>query len=71
MADLAPNTPILVGVGAVQQKKSDTAGLDEAVVLMERALHSAALDAGCDALLAEADEILVPKGIWSYSDPAR
>ncbi len=71
MADLAPNTPILVGVGAVQQKESDTAGLDEAVVLMERALHAAALDAGCGALLAEADEILVPKGIWSYSDPAR
>ena len=71
MVEFAPDTPILVGVGAIQQKASDPASSAEAVELMEEALRVAALDAGSDALLARADEILIPKGIWSYSDPGR
>lgn len=71
MAEVAPDTPVLVGVGAIQQKTTEPAVADEAVSLMEQALRAAAADAGSDTLLARADEILVPKGIWSYSDPGR
>ena len=69
--DVGPDTPVLVGVAAVQQKYEDyTEGL-EAVALMELALRNAAQDAGAPELLTAADEILVPKGIWKYSDPGR
>jgi len=36
---------------------------------MELALRNAQKDAGTTGLLARADEILVPKGIWKYSNP--
>ncbi|MBE9538668.1 MAG: acetyl-CoA acetyltransferase [Proteobacteria bacterium] len=71
LRDIDPNTPVLVGVAAVQQKfENHTEGV-EAIALMERALRDAARDAGAPELLAAADEILVPKGIWKYSDPGR
>ena len=66
-----PNTPILVGVAAVQQKTADYQQALEPVALMEQALRQAADDAGAVGLLQRASEILVPKGIWGYSDPAR
>ena len=66
-----PNTPVLVGVSAVQQKSADFNKAEEAIALMARAVREAAHDAGSADLLASADEILVPKGIWGYSDPAR
>ncbi|QFU76960.1 acetyl-CoA acetyltransferase [Halioglobus maricola] len=66
-----PNTPVLVGVSAVQQKNADFNKAEEAIALMERAVRDAAQDAGSADLLTSADEILVPKGIWGYSDPAR
>jgi len=61
----------LVGVAAVQQKIDDYQRALEPVALMEQALRDAAADAGCEALLGKADEILVPKSLWSYSDPGR
>lgn len=66
-----PNTPVLVGVAAVQQKLADYEQALEPVALMEQALRDAAVDAGAPTLLAKASEILVPKGIWGYSDPGR
>jgi len=66
-----PNTPILVGVAAFQQKNADFREALEPLAIMERSLRDAAADAGAPSLLARADEILVPKGIWSYSDPGR
>ena len=66
-----PNTPILVGVATVQQKTADYQQALEAVALMEQALRQAAADAGAPTLLQRASEILVPKGIWGYSDPGR
>jgi acetyl-CoA C-acetyltransferase len=60
-----------VGVGAVQQKIADYQQALEPVALMEQALRDAAVDAGCAALLNRADEILVPKSLWGYSDPGR
>lgn len=73
--NIAPNTPVLIGVAAVQQKLDTFEGALEPIALMELALRNAALD--CEsaaspgaAILAQADEIIVPKGLWEYSDPA-
>ncbi len=71
MAEIAANTPVLVGVAAVQQKIDEYQRALEPVALMERALRDAAVDAGCNSLLGKADEILVPKSLWGYSDPGR
>jgi len=65
------NTPVLVGVAAVTQKEADYRVALEPVALMEKALRDAAQDAGCDQLLTLADEILVPKSLWGYTDPGR
>tara|TARA_R110002124_G_scaffold1676_5_gene10413 strand:- start:50 stop:1525 length:1476 start_codon:yes stop_codon:yes gene_type:complete len=71
MAEFRANTPILVGVAAVQQKVQDYQRALEPVALMEQALRDAAADAGCAQLLQRADEIMVPRSIWGYSDPGR
>lgn len=71
MAEYSANTPVLVGVAAVQQKVDDYRQALESVALMEQALRDAAIDAGNTELLARADEILVPKSLWGYSDPGR
>jgi acetyl-CoA C-acetyltransferase len=71
MAEYTANTPVLVGVAAVQQKLADYQHALEPVALMERALRAAAADAGCKEILGMADEILVPKSLWGYSDPGR
>jgi acetyl-CoA C-acetyltransferase len=62
-------TPALVGAAAVEQR----AGADgvEAVELMVSAAEAAAGDAGAAGLLAQVDEILVPRGFWTYADPGR
>lgn len=71
MADYTPLSPVLVGVAAIQQKLADYQQALEPVALMEQALRGAAADAGSPGLLQRAGEILVPKGIWGYSDPGR
>ena len=71
MAEYGANTPVLVGVGAVQQNIDDHTCALEPVALMEQALRDAAVDAGSMQLLSLADEILVPKSLWSYTDPGR
>jgi acetyl-CoA C-acetyltransferase len=71
MAEYTANTPVLVGVAAVQQKMDDYQLALEPIALMEQALRDAAADAGCPDLLRQADEIMVPKSIWGYSDPGR
>ena len=68
---LDSNTPVLVGVAAVQQREADPAAAGEALDLMERALRRAGEDAGEPGLLARAGEILVPHGFWRYADPGR
>jgi acetyl-CoA C-acetyltransferase len=71
MAEYAANTPVLVGIAAVQQKMDDYKSAREAAALMEQALRDAAVDAGNIELLAQADEIMVPRSLWGYSDPGR
>jgi acetyl-CoA C-acetyltransferase len=71
MVEVAGNTPVLVGVAAVQQKLADYTQAKEPVGLMEQALRDAASDAGSLELLTRAEEIMVPNSLWSYSDPGR
>ena len=68
---LAPRTPVLVGVGAVQQREDDPDRAAEPLALMVAALERAAADAGSRALLARADSVRVPRGFWDYADPGR
>ncbi len=63
--------PVLVGVGAVQQREDDPAQAREPVELMIAALERAAEDAGARALLGRADRIAAPRGFWDYADPCR
>ncbi|MBW2269195.1 MAG: acetyl-CoA acetyltransferase [Deltaproteobacteria bacterium] len=68
---LDPHTPVLVGVGVVQQREEDPALAAEPLELMARALERAAEDAGDRSLLSRAGEILLPRGFWDYADPGR
>jgi acetyl-CoA C-acetyltransferase len=69
--NLDPRTPVLVGVGAVQQRLDDPREALEPVELMIAALERAAADAGSRELLAKANSIRVPRGFWDYPDPGR
>jgi acetyl-CoA C-acetyltransferase len=71
MTELDPRTPVLVGVAALQQQFEEAGAGLEAVALMVEALSRAADDAGNRELLARADRIEIPKGIWGYTDPGR
>ncbi len=64
-------TPVVVGVGAVQQRCDDPGDAREAVELMAAAVERAAADAGAPTLATEAQLVAVPKGLWGYHDPAR
>jgi acetyl-CoA C-acetyltransferase len=64
-------TPVLIGVSAITQREADPVRAQEPVALMARALERAADDAGARRWLERADAIAVPRGFWSYADPAR
>ncbi len=66
-----PRTPVLVGVGAVQQRLDDPRQALEPIGLMIAALERAAADAGSRDLLARASSIRIPRGFWDYPDPGR
>ncbi|MBW2697813.1 MAG: acetyl-CoA acetyltransferase, partial [Deltaproteobacteria bacterium] len=66
-----PRTPVLVGIGVVEQRLDDPDQAVEAFQLMAAALELAAEDAGCRELLEGASSIRVPRGFWQYSDPGR
>ena len=68
---LDPRSPVLVGVGVIQQREEDPAQAAEPIELMLRALLRAGEDAGATGLLERAGEILLPRGFWEYGDPAR
>ncbi len=59
-----PRTPVLVGVGTCLDDV-------EAAELMVRSADAAGRDADAPALLDRAQRIAVPRGTWSYTDPAR
>ncbi|WP_145999174.1 hypothetical protein [Oceanicoccus sp. KOV_DT_Chl] len=66
-----PLTPVLVGVGVAQQRNGDPLEASEVYQLMVEAVETAAVDAGSEYLLVDAERIAVPRGMWAYSDPAR
>ncbi len=68
---LDPRTPVLVGIGTINQRESDPAVADEALALMIRAAKAAAEDSGSVEILSSIKRISVPKGVWGYTDPAR
>jgi len=69
--ELAPNTPVIVGVGFEQEPSEDPSQCAEAWQLMVRAVRRAAADAGSEALLGQIESISVPQGMWEYRNPGR
>ncbi|HSC75991.1 MAG TPA: hypothetical protein VLB90_07140 [Pseudomonadales bacterium] len=65
------NTPLLVGCAAIQQRETDIEKSREAVALMIDAIKAAEVDCGNESILQHVQTIYVPRGTWSYSDPAR
>jgi acetyl-CoA C-acetyltransferase len=60
----AGSSPVLIGVGAA----SADAGVAE---LMTRATQAAGADAGVPGLLSAVNDVLVPQGSWTLTDPGR
>lgn len=71
MRQIAPNTPVIVGIGFAQETSEDPTQCAEPYRLMECAVRRAAADAGCEALLAEVESISVPQGMWQYRNPGK
>ena len=67
----SPHTPVLVGIGVVQQKERNPAHAKDALALMIDAVRAAGADSGAPDLLARAKRVAVPQSLWSYGDPAR
>src|SRR5688572_9035574 len=67
----SPHTPVLAGIGVVQQKERDPARSKDALELMIDAVRAAGEDCGAPGLLCKAARIAVPQSLWSYDDPAR
>lgn len=67
---LVDNTPVLVGIGCVTQRSDDPQQLVEPIDLMIRATKKAGADCGVSAALTRVERIAVPRGRWSYRNPA-
>jgi acetyl-CoA C-acetyltransferase len=64
-------TPVLVGIGVATQREEDPSRALDPLAMMIEATRLAGADAGVPGLLSALDRILVPRGRWSYGDPAR
>jgi acetyl-CoA C-acetyltransferase len=71
MKGLAPNTPVIVGIGFHQEKSEDPTECAEPYQLMVRAVRRAAEDAGSAALLEQIESISVAQGGWEYRNPGK
>ena len=63
-------TPVLVGIGTATRREEDFTRALEPMDLMLEAVTAAGRDSGSKASLAGAQYIAVPRGRWSYSNPA-
>ena len=61
---------VVIGISAIQQK-GDFHDLDEALVLMDKAVKEAISDSGNVLIKDHIDEIRIPKGFWKYRDPGK
>jgi acetyl-CoA C-acetyltransferase len=68
---LAPNTPVIVGVGFTQERSEDPAACAEPYRLMVEAVRRAAEDAGAPGLVEQLESISVAQGGWDYPNPGR
>ncbi len=71
MRNRAFNTPVIVGVGFVQEKHDDPAACSEPYRLMVEAVRRAAGDAGAPGLLGELESVSVARGGWDYPNPGK
>ena len=68
-SDVDPRTPVVVGVGQLVHRHSDS---PEPAALMAEAVRLAELDSSASGLLAHAGAVAaVPTMTWRYRDPAR
>ena len=66
----ADRTPVLVGIGTATRREEDFERALEPMDLMLEAVACAGKDSGSPLLLAGAQYIAVPRGRWSYTNPA-
>ncbi len=66
----AERTPVLVGIGTATQREDDFTRASEPMDLMLKAVAAAGADSGCTQALSGACYIAVPRGRWSYANPA-
>jgi acetyl-CoA C-acetyltransferase len=71
MPAIAPNTPVIIGVGFCQEKLEDASVSSEPVQLMINAIRDAAKDAGSEHVLQQLDSISVEQGMWEYRNPGK
>jgi acetyl-CoA C-acetyltransferase len=71
MTELAPNTPIIVGIGFHQEQNQDPTECSEPYQLMAHAARRAAVDAGSERLLEQVESVSVPQGMWQYRNPGK
>src|SRR3954469_14932485 len=66
-----PRTPVIVGVGQVQQRVADPASALEPIALLAEAARAADADAAArQSLLTTVDTVAVPNILsWGYPDP--
>lgn len=64
------HTPVLVGVGVAAQREDDWRQAKEPMGLMLDAVRAAGQDSGSASALAGAQWIAVPRGRWTYTNPA-
>jgi acetyl-CoA C-acetyltransferase len=62
--------PVLVGIGVATQREEDFRRALEPMELMLQAVQAAGEDTGSKATLAGAQWIAVPRGRWTYTNPA-
>lgn len=63
-------TPVLVGVGTASRREPDFGRALEPMDLMLEAVRAAGQDSGSPMALGTAQYIAVPRGRWTYSNPA-
>ena len=66
----AARTPVLVGIGIATRRADDARLALEPMDLMLEAVHAAGHDSGSRAALAGLQYIAVPRGRWTYRNPA-
>ena len=66
----AHRTPVLVGIGTATRREEDFERALEPMDLMLQAVANAGSDSGSPQALCGAQYIAVPRGRWSYSNPA-